>query len=141
MYWLDVMLDASLKGTVVLGVTAAIVLGMRGASAALRHRVWGVALTSLLVLPLASIVLPEWQVGFLPRIPQVWSAAPVEPSATATDGSQVGLAAAPTVPVIRMGGPVATVYGRALVATVQGRTITFRSDSLVAQGSGIQTAV
>ncbi len=66
--WVALMVDVVMKGTVVLGVAAAMTLGMRGASAALRHRVWGVALGSLLLLPVLSIVLPEWRVPVLPRL-------------------------------------------------------------------------
>ncbi|MCZ6915427.1 MAG: M56 family metallopeptidase [Gemmatimonadetes bacterium] len=64
--WLALMMDVFLKGTVILGVAAAIAFGMRGASAAFRHQVWVVALGGLLALPLLSIALPHWQVPFLP---------------------------------------------------------------------------
>ncbi len=69
--WMVVMADVVVKGTVILGAAAAITLGMRGASAALRHHVWGVALGSLLLLPLLSIVMPRWHVSFLPSVSEL----------------------------------------------------------------------
>jgi beta-lactamase regulating signal transducer with metallopeptidase domain len=58
--WLPAV-DALIKVTLVLGVAgiAAIVLGR--ASAAMRHLVWTLALTSALVLPVLSVALPRWQ--------------------------------------------------------------------------------
>ena len=66
--WFVVLLDVAVKSVVILGVAAAVSLGLRGASAAVRHHVWAVALGGLLVLPLLSIVLPQWQVSFLPTL-------------------------------------------------------------------------
>ena len=53
--------DALIKVTLVLGLAglATVVLGR--ASAAVRHLVWTLALTSALVLPVLSIALPRWQ--------------------------------------------------------------------------------
>ncbi len=64
--WIAVLLDVMLKATVILSVAAAITLGMRGACAALRHKVWGVALGSLLLLPVLSLVMPQWNASFMP---------------------------------------------------------------------------
>jgi hypothetical protein len=64
--WVIVLVDVAVKSIVILGVAAAVTLGLRGASAALRHHVWAAALGGLLLLPLLSIVLPQWQVSLLP---------------------------------------------------------------------------
>jgi beta-lactamase regulating signal transducer with metallopeptidase domain len=66
--WVIVLVDVAVKSIVILGVAAAVTLGLRGASAALRHHVWAVALGGLLLLPLLSIVLPQWQVSLLPSL-------------------------------------------------------------------------
>ncbi len=69
--WVVVLVDVAIKSVLVLGVTAAVAFGLRGASAALRHQVWAVALGGLLMLPVLSIVLPHWQLAFLPAFDTV----------------------------------------------------------------------
>ncbi|MBL7041252.1 MAG: DUF3887 domain-containing protein, partial [Pirellulaceae bacterium] len=59
---LMVLLDAALKGLVVLLVAAIAARWMRRASAATRHLVWLFAAASLLALPVLSVALPEWNV-------------------------------------------------------------------------------
>ena len=61
-WWLPILLDATIKGTVVLGVAGMMVLFMRRASAAARHMVWTLGLVSLMLLPVLSAALPAWQV-------------------------------------------------------------------------------
>ncbi len=57
----DLAVDILLKGTIVLGVAGLATLYLRGASAAVRHAVWTVALGSLLFLPILSSSLPAWK--------------------------------------------------------------------------------
>ena len=59
---MPVLADLALKGTLVL--LAALVASrlLRDDSAATRHLVWSTALGSLLLLPLAALVVPEWRV-------------------------------------------------------------------------------
>ncbi len=64
-YVLKVLLDASLKGLIILGVAWGVTLIMRKSSATARHLVWLLAMVSLLVLPMLSVVLPSW--GVLPQ--------------------------------------------------------------------------
>ena len=59
---LPILVDAALKGTVVLALAGLLVLCMRRTSAARRHAVWLAAMVCLLGLPLLSLVLPGWQV-------------------------------------------------------------------------------
>ena len=58
--WLPAV-DALIKVTLVLGLAgiATVVLGR--SSAAVRHLVWTLALSSTLMLPILSIALPRWQ--------------------------------------------------------------------------------
>ncbi len=60
--WLPMLLDASLKGFVILALAGTVTLLMRRALPATRHLVWLLALAGLLVLPVLSVSLPGWQV-------------------------------------------------------------------------------
>lgn len=62
-------LDLTIKSVIVLLAAWLLVSLLRGASAAIRHWVWNVAVVSLLVLPMLSLVLPEWRIEILPSIP------------------------------------------------------------------------
>jgi len=62
--WLP-LADVVAKTTVILLAAAVASLMLRRASAALRHLVWTLALSSALVLPIASFVLPKWQLSLL----------------------------------------------------------------------------
>ncbi len=57
----DLAVDVLLKGTIVLGIAGVAAWYLRGASAAVRHAVWTVALGSLLFLPILSSSLPAWK--------------------------------------------------------------------------------
>ena len=57
-----VLLDAAVKGAVLLAAAAVLTTAMRKASAAARQCVWLLALVSVLALPVASALLPGWQV-------------------------------------------------------------------------------
>jgi HEAT repeat protein/beta-lactamase regulating signal transducer with metallopeptidase domain len=71
--WLP-LVDSVVKATIVLGGAAVAAYALRHASAALRHLIWTVALTSALLMPVLSIALPRWQ------LPVVTLAAPVTPA-------------------------------------------------------------
>ena len=58
--WLP-LADVVAKTTVILLAAAVASIVLRRASAALRHLVWTLALSSALVLPIASFALPKWQ--------------------------------------------------------------------------------
>ena len=59
---LAVIVDAILKGMLLLALAFVVVLLMRKASAASRHLVWLLAVVGLLLLPVLSGVLPGWRV-------------------------------------------------------------------------------
>ncbi len=75
--WLPAV-DALIKVTLVLGLAgiATVVLGR--SSAAVRHLVWTLALSSALMLPVLSIALPRWQ---LPIVTLQSSVSPTQASA------------------------------------------------------------
>ena len=82
--WLMVLVDAALKGLIVLLVAAIAARWMRRASAATRHLVWLFAALSLFVLPVLSVTLPEWNV--LPSW-MGWPSSDASVSVTQTDQS------------------------------------------------------
>jgi HEAT repeat protein/beta-lactamase regulating signal transducer with metallopeptidase domain len=53
--------DAIAKATILLAAAGLVSFALRHASAAARHLVWTLALTSALVLPVLSFALPRWQ--------------------------------------------------------------------------------
>ncbi len=76
-----VLIDAALKGTVVLAVAGAITILLRPASASVRHLVWTLAVTAVLVTPALSLLLPRWEIEGLPRfMPSAPTQADVKPS-------------------------------------------------------------
>lgn len=62
-------LDAALKGALLLALAGVLTALLRQASAATRHLVWCLALCSLLVLPVFSVLLPSWNVLRVPTLP------------------------------------------------------------------------
>src|SRR5262245_6590562 len=62
-----ILVDAIIKATVLLLVAGAGTWLLRRSSAALRHLVWALACGGVLVLPIASAVLPNWRIGGWPR--------------------------------------------------------------------------
>ena len=66
--WLFFLLDVALKGTVILLAATAAARLLRRASASTRHYLWLCALGSVLLLPVATNLLPEWRVPLLPEL-------------------------------------------------------------------------
>jgi len=60
---------ALFKGTVVLLCVGCVALALRGAAAALRHLLWTVGIASLLLLPVAANIMPDWHVSIPSRLP------------------------------------------------------------------------
>ena len=61
--WWAFALELAWKGTVVLAAACAVNLLLWRGSAAMRHTVWVLALSSLLVLPMFEALLPAWRTG------------------------------------------------------------------------------
>ena len=65
-HWLAILLDAAVKGLVILAVTGVVTALLRRRSAALRHMVWSLAIIGLMLVPMLSIALPQLQVPIIP---------------------------------------------------------------------------
>src|SRR5882672_11125841 len=74
-----ILIDAFVKSTVLLLLAAGGTLLLRRSPAALRHLVWALACGGVLVLPLASALLPNWRLAGWPRlnVPVAFDAAQV----------------------------------------------------------------
>jgi len=60
------LLDLFAKSTIVLLLAWLAAALARSASAAVRHRIWGLSLISVLVLPLLCTLLPGWRLPIFP---------------------------------------------------------------------------
>ena len=74
------LLDAAVKGALLLAIAALGTLSMRRSSAALRHAVWVAAIAGLVFLPVLSVALPGWHVlpGWCDLAPEVAVSTPEE---------------------------------------------------------------
>ena len=100
--WLPAI-DAILKSTALLVLTAGVSLFLRRASAATRHMIWTLGLLGALVLPALSLAVPRWQ---LPLVmvagqPAVDAGRSALDDQTAPPASEVSTAAAPDLRVSR----------------------------------------
>ncbi|HEV2970315.1 MAG TPA: M56 family metallopeptidase [Pirellulales bacterium] len=59
--------DVFVKATLLLAIAAGLTVLLRKRSAAVRHRVWALTFTALLLLPLANAFLPGWSWKVIPR--------------------------------------------------------------------------
>ena len=93
-----VALAVVVKATALLGIAAIMQLVVfRRASAATRHLVWTIALVSVLLLPVVSLVGPAWTV----EIPAAQKPVSVTPAATSAD-APLEIANGPASPVIAL---------------------------------------
>ena len=56
------LVDAALKGAILVGVAALAAYLLRHRSAAARHAVWTAAMAGHLALPVLALVAPEWRI-------------------------------------------------------------------------------
>lgn len=84
----SLLLDVTIKGTLVLLATGAVVAALRGASAATRHAVWTMGMAGALALPALSRILPEWTVGLIPA-----GAAPTTAAGVTLGSAGIGMGA------------------------------------------------
>lgn len=77
----QLLLDLAIKSVIVMLTAWTLTKMLRNASAASRHWVWSLAVVGLLALPVLSLALPGWQLGWLPALTQRAASVPntVEP--------------------------------------------------------------
>ena len=65
---LEFLLDATIKGSVILVAALLVASALRATSATNRYLVWSMAICSLLAIPLLSGLMPKWRVPVLPAL-------------------------------------------------------------------------
>ena len=83
---IPILVDASLKGAVLVAVAAIAAFALRKRSAASRHALWSAAVVGHLAIPVFMLLLPAWRMPLLPSLPWMSSepaaAISVSPDAT-----------------------------------------------------------
>src|SRR5213593_834924 len=100
---LAILADTFVKATVLLVLAAVVTVFLRRSPASLRHLVWTLALGGVLALPLASALLPNWNLALWPRldVPVAFNAEPLAAHPADRDPTPV----APVVPTVRAPSP------------------------------------
>jgi len=93
---LETLLEASLKGSVLLLLAWVVVRSLRHASAASRHLVWATALGGMLLMPALTAVMPRLSVTGLPSIRR--ELLPPVPVPIAAPNVETAVADLPTLP-------------------------------------------
>jgi beta-lactamase regulating signal transducer with metallopeptidase domain len=118
------LMTMALKTALVLVLTALLARAARNSSAALRHLIWMTGLVAALLLPLASSLLPRWQV-----LPIAAAVEPVVTLATGNTSPQSTIRAKeflPSLTMIWLGG-VVTMLGAMLTGRLALRRWTRRA--------------
>jgi TonB family protein len=125
--WFDVLLSVTVKATGVLVVGIVVRLLLARGSAAIRHLVWTGALAGVASLPLASLLVPAWQVP-IPTVPVPASVQDAIALPVDTYGSGRATHSQPGIPwqtwaLAVWGVGCVSVVGRLLVALMRLRQV------------------
>lgn len=93
--WITGLLDAALRGTLLLIAAGLAARLLRDAPAAARHAVWGAALVGLLVTPLLQPLVPAVEAPFVPDV-RISTERAASPPAEAVPAAPSAAAAGPT---------------------------------------------
>ncbi len=113
-----VLVDATVKATVLLALAVIIVVFARRASASFRHLIWVLGLGCALILPLLSQTLPHWRVPLRTPVVQPRQAAlspppalapSPEPSGTKNESASISAASAAPSQATEVTSPVHSV--------------------------------
>ncbi|MDP6721920.1 MAG: M56 family metallopeptidase, partial [Pirellulaceae bacterium] len=72
----EVLVDACVKAGVLLALTSMTAFLLRHKSAAVRHRLWCLGICGVVILPVLSLMLPQWRLPLLPATEAVAVARP-----------------------------------------------------------------
>ena len=64
---LNLWIVTAAKGLAILALVTLVCMALSRASASLRHLCWGLGMIALLILPALSILLPQWNLAFIPE--------------------------------------------------------------------------
>ena len=104
---LGLLLDAALKGTILIAAAALAAYLLRSHSAAARHAAWTAAVVGHLALPAVTLLVPAWRLPFLPAPPWLQSSTPRTGISSSHEPSQLSVSRAqPAVPSSQV--PVST---------------------------------
>src|SRR6266550_2479627 len=96
---LGLLLDAALKGTILIAAAAIAAYLLRSHSAAARHAAWTAAVVGHLALPAVTLLVPAWRLPFLPAPPWLQSSAPRTVTASSVEPAQLSVnSSQPAVP-------------------------------------------
>ncbi|MFN2635756.1 MAG: M56 family metallopeptidase [Gemmatimonadaceae bacterium] len=79
---LPTLVDAALKGAVLVAIAALATYVLRDRSAASRHAIWTAAIVGHLTIPILALLMPAWTVPVVPAAP--WMTPPVASTAPRT---------------------------------------------------------
>jgi beta-lactamase regulating signal transducer with metallopeptidase domain len=96
---LPILIDGALKGAVLVVIAAVAAYLLRNRSAASRHAAWTAAVIGHLAIPALMLLLPAWQMPFLPAASwmQAEAAAPATPATSANVATPAGEAGKPAI--------------------------------------------
>ncbi len=115
---LGVLIDMTVRGSLLLVVAGLLTLCLRHASAALRHLVWNIAVAGTLALPALFFFLPSWRIGVLLPTPPAIALVAAPPRGDVHALPPAGPAQPTPPPAPELGADRV----RAVVATITGRT-------------------
>ncbi|MBN2170577.1 MAG: hypothetical protein JW819_04550 [Candidatus Krumholzibacteriota bacterium] len=90
---LQLVLDITLKGSLICALAGLAALALRRHSAYARNLVWAGALAALLLLPLGALVSPVWRLDILPELEGI-AALPAAPALSGLDAAPADAAVA-----------------------------------------------
>jgi len=91
---LGLLLDAALKGTILIAAAALAAYLLRSHSAAARHAAWTAAVVGHLALPAVTLLVPAWRLPFLPAPPWLESSTPRTVTESSSEPAQLSVSSA-----------------------------------------------